>query len=89
MRFTGWSKPGYPTLGSNLVGTVEMLGSLVWDTIVGDVVWVDTSNPLSYRTVAEYIVVPARSLRKLSADQALENAAYQVPALLHTKILSC
>ena len=66
-----------------------MLGSLVSNLIVGDVVWVDTSNPLSYRTVAEYIVVPARSLRKLSADKALENAAYQVPALLHTKILSC
>lgn len=89
MRFTDLSKPGYFILGSDLVGTVEMLGSLVSDLIVGDVVWADTSNPLSYVTSAEYIVVPASSLRKLSADLTLEKAAYQVPPLLHIKILSC
>ena len=89
MRFTGLSKPGYLILGSDLVGTVEMLGSLVSDFIVGDVVWADTSNPLSYGTFAEYIVVPASSLRKLSADLTLEKAAYQVSPLLHIKILSC
>lgn len=75
VRFTGLSKPGYPILGSDLVGIVEMLGASVTDVEVGDVVWADTSNPLSYGTFAEYIVVPAKSLRKLSANQDLEKAA--------------
>lgn len=75
VRFTGLRKPGYPILGSDLVGIVEQIGSQVSAVQVGDFVWADTSNPLRYGTFAEYTVVPATSLQVIPAEINLAHAA--------------
>lgn len=75
VRFTGLTKPGYPILGSDCVGVIESIGSKVKDVAVGDKVWADLSNPLSYGTFAEYVGVPATSVQKLPDDIPLEEAA--------------
>lgn len=75
VRFTGLTKPGYPILGSDLVGVIEDLGQNVTNLQVGDIVWADTSNPLRYGTFAEYIALPAKNLLKISRDVSLAQAA--------------
>lgn len=45
------------------------------DFKVGDIVWADLSNPLSYGTFAEYVSVPASSLQRIPFDINLEEAA--------------
>lgn len=75
VRFTGLRKPGYPILGSDLVGIVEEIGSDVNHVQIGDIVWADTSNPLKYGTFAEYTALPAMSLQKISGDIDLKQAA--------------
>lgn len=75
VRFTGLFKPGYPILGSDCVGRIESLGSNVKDFKLGDIIWADTSNPLSYGTFAEYTSVPASSIQKLPPGIPLEAAA--------------
>ncbi len=75
VRFTGLTKPGYPILGSDLVGVVEEIGPDVTDVQIGDTVWADTSNPLNYGTFAEYTALPASSLQKISREVDLAQAA--------------
>lgn len=75
VRFTGMSKPGYPILGSDCVGEVVELGSEVQNLLPGDMVWADTSNPLSYGTFAEYLSVPADELQILPEHMNPEYAS--------------
>lgn len=75
VRFTGLFKPGYPILGSDCVGFVEEVGSQVSRFEIGDKVWADLSNPLSYGTFAQYVSVPASSIQKIPFDIDLKEAA--------------
>ncbi|MDD2523087.1 MAG: alcohol dehydrogenase catalytic domain-containing protein [Anaerolineaceae bacterium] len=75
IRFTGLRKPGFPILGSDLVGIIDENWRDVTGFEVGELVWADTSNPAAYGTFAEYVKVKPAIIQKLPAGIPLPDAA--------------
>ena len=74
-RLIGLKKSANLILGSDLVGVVYEVGRKVSNFKIGDLVWCDTSNPLSYGTYGEYVDVPGDQLAIRDASIPITDAA--------------
>ena len=75
VRFTGLFKPGFPILGSDLVGMVVEIGKKVTKLKVGDIVWADLSIPEKYSTFSEFTKAKEKSLQIIPKGIELADAA--------------
>jgi NADPH:quinone reductase-like Zn-dependent oxidoreductase len=79
----GLTKPKSKSLGMELSGTVEAVGSEVTEFDIGDEVYGDTSG-FGFGTFAEYISLPAKALAPKPKNMPHEDAA----ALPHAALLA-
>jgi NADPH:quinone reductase-like Zn-dependent oxidoreductase len=71
---SGWTKPKYPILGSDIAGVVEAVGSACRDWQVGDEVFGDIASA-GFGSFAEYVAVPEKLLARKPSTVSFQEAA--------------
>jgi NADPH:quinone reductase-like Zn-dependent oxidoreductase len=87
-RFGGPLRPQHKIPGSDIAGTVEVVGGNVKQLQPGDEVWGDLSFPYGYGTFAEYVCVSESALALKPASMTFEEAStYPQSALISLQTL--